>query len=107
MKIAHLCEAAAVKLVPHNPLGPVSSAAAAHLAAAVENFAVLEMCFVPGTYLQDVFPRQLEMAGGDAVLGDAPGLGVELDEAALAGNPWEPGGWYPELRRPDGAFTNW
>ena len=47
MKVAGWSEAHYVDLMPHNPLGPVCTAASVHLAAAVPNFAWLETR-VPG-----------------------------------------------------------
>ncbi len=42
MKVAGWCEAHYIDLMPHNPLGPICTAATVHLAAAVPNFAWLE-----------------------------------------------------------------
>ena len=39
MKVAGWCEAHYIDLMPHNPLGPISTAANLHLAAAVPNYA--------------------------------------------------------------------
>ena len=41
-QISCRCEAHYIDLMPHNPLGPVSTAACIHLGAAVPNFAYLE-----------------------------------------------------------------
>ena len=35
-----------------------------------------------------------------------PGLGIEFDEEAALANPYREVD-APQLRRPDGAFTNW
>lgn len=42
-KIAAIAEAHGAQLVPHNPLSPISTAACLQIAAAVENFAILEL----------------------------------------------------------------
>ncbi|HLN12778.1 MAG TPA: mandelate racemase/muconate lactonizing enzyme family protein, partial [bacterium] len=42
VKVAGWCEAHYIDLMPHNPLGPVCTAATVHLAAAIPNFAWLE-----------------------------------------------------------------
>ena len=42
MKVASLAESHYIDLMPHNPLGPICTAATVHLAAAVPNFAWLE-----------------------------------------------------------------
>ena len=41
-KVAGWCEAHYIDVMPHNPLGPVTTAATIHLAAAIPNFAQLE-----------------------------------------------------------------
>jgi galactonate dehydratase len=110
MKVAGWSEAHYVDLMPHNPLGPVCTAATVHMAAAVANFAWLECRTSPAEALgfddRAVFPQQVVMQGPDYVVPDTPGLGVEVDEVALTREPfrfWEP----PHLRRRDGSFTNW
>ncbi len=42
-KIANIAEAYGIKIVPHNPYSPVSSAACAHVCASVSNVAVMEL----------------------------------------------------------------
>ena len=50
-----------IDMMPHNPLGPVSTAASIHFAAAVPNFAWLEDNFDPnnlhGQWDKTVFPK--------------------------------------------------
>ena len=43
MKVASLAEAHYIDLMPHNPLGPICTAATVHLAAAVPNFSWMEI----------------------------------------------------------------
>ncbi|HZP19816.1 MAG TPA: mandelate racemase/muconate lactonizing enzyme family protein [Bauldia sp.] len=109
MKVAGLAEAHYVDLMPHNPLGPICTAASVHLGAAVPNFAWLECRSSPvekaGFDAREVFPVQVRLDGAAYVVPDAPGLGVEVNEKALT-EPlrfWEP----PHLRRRDGSYTNW
>ena len=110
MKIAGWSEAHYVDLMPHNPLGPVCTAASVHMAAAVPNFAWLECRSTPTEALgfddREFFPVQLELDGAEYVVPDGPGLGVEVDEARVARAAfrfWEA----PHLRRRDGSYTNW
>lgn len=105
-KIAGWCETHYIDLAPHNPLGPVSTAACLHLDLAVPNFGVQELPRVPGTYLNDVFPVQMEWRDGYLMRPERPGLGVAFDEEAAKAHPFRMG-QAPLLRRPDGAFTNW
>jgi galactonate dehydratase len=111
MKVAGWSEAHYVDMMPHNPLGPICTAATIHFAAAVPNFAWLETRASPGElYLgfddAGIFTAQPRLNGAVFDVGDAPGLGVEVDEAAIAKQSfkfWEA----PHLRRTDGSITNW
>jgi galactonate dehydratase len=110
MKVAGWCEAHYIDLMPHNPLGAVCMAATVQLAAAVPNFAWLEMRVSPteqsGRYDPEWFPVQPKLEGSHLVVPDMPGLGVEFNEELAAKHPlrlWEA----PHLCRRDGSHTNW
>lgn len=111
MKVAAMSEAHYVDLMPHNPLGPVCTAATIHMAAAVPNFSWLECRASPvETHLgfdnSEVFPVQPRLEGAFYPVSDTPGLGVEVDEARLTRDPFRP--WEaPHLVRRDGSYTNW
>ncbi len=105
-KIAGWCETHYIRMAPHNPLGPVSTAACLHLDLAVSNFGVQELARVPGTVLPEVFPVQVPFADGHLLQPERPGLGVEFDEEAARALEYVPG-HSPRLRREDGSFTNW
>ncbi len=109
MKVAGWSEAHYVDLMPHNPLGPVCTAATVHFAAAVPNFAWLETR-APERALgfdnSEFFPVQPQLEDAVYPVSDAPGLGVEVNEDLLARQSfkfWEA----PHLRRNDGSVTNW
>ena len=107
LKIAGWCEAHSIAVAPHNPLGPVSTAACLHLDLAVGNFAVQECARVPGQVLPDLFPVQVPFEKGHLLPPARPGLGVEFDESQVPNFPPIPHGNCPRLHRPDGSFTNW
>ena len=107
LKIARWAETHHIQIAPHNPLGPVSSAAGAHLTLAAANAGVLEMAREPGTSLGDVFPQQTPFECGHALPTDQPGWGISFDPSAAAAYPEPQHGFAPILRRRDGAFTNW
>ncbi len=107
LKIARWAETHHIQIAPHNPLGPVSSAAGAQLTLAASNAGVLEMAREPGTALEDVFPLQTPFEAGHALPTDRPGWGIEFDPQAASAYPTPSTGWAPMLKRPDGAFTNW
>ncbi len=106
-KVAGWCEAHYIDVMPHNPLGPVTTAASIHYGAATNNFAQLEYIHdIADAYPRDLFPTLHEIAGDSFPLPTAPGLGVTFDEDAAARyafDPWEA----PHWRRRDGAVTNW
>ena len=110
IKIAALAEAHYIDLMPHNPLGPICTAATAHLCAAVPNLAWLEVRVSPTEQLgfldSDWFPTQLRQDEHRLWVSDAPGLGVEFNEERAARTEfryWEA----PHLQRRDGSVTNW
>jgi galactonate dehydratase len=106
-KIAGWCEAHYIDVMPHNPLGPVCTAATIHLAASISNFAQQEYLeSYLGRFPRDLFPTFPDLAGDYFPLPTAPGLGVTFDESLMetyAFEPWNPPMW----RRRDGSHTNW
>lgn len=78
-KVAAMAEANYVKIVPHNPLGPVSTAACLQLDAAIPNFAIQEF---PSFYHQgnesELTKEPFKEDGGYIVIPDRPGIGIEL-----------------------------
>ena len=109
MKVASLAEVHYIDLMPHNPLGTICTAATIHLAAAVPNFAWLEIRESPtertGRYDTDLFPVQPQAEGSRFPVPESPGLGVEFNEELALANPAEIGQG-PFLRRRDGSITN-
>lgn len=105
-KIAGWCETHSIQLAPHNPLGPVSTAACLHVDLSTPNFGVQELGRPTGVILPDVFPVQMEWSNGYLMPPTRPGLGMVFDEEAARRYSFEQG-YGPLLRRDDGAFTNW
>ncbi len=116
MKVAGWAEAHYIDLMPHNPLGPVCTAATIHLAAAVPNFAWLEVraTQTENLYYGDtgvdeaaaLFPVRPHLVGNAFPVPTTPGLGVELDEALAQSQMWR--FWEaPHWRRGDGSVQNW
>jgi galactonate dehydratase len=110
LKVAGWAEAHYIDLMPHNPLGPICTAATVHLAAAVPNFAWLEIFTSPTGQLgfddTGLFSTQLKLVGDRIPVPDGPGLGVEFDEVLAQRQEfrfWEA----PHLHRLDGSYTNW
>ena len=82
MKIAALADTYRCALAPHNPAGPVSTAAAAHVAMAAPNFTILEFC-PDEPRRSDVLREPWPYDGDRLAVPGRPGLGVELDIDAM------------------------
>jgi galactonate dehydratase len=104
-KVAGWCETHYVEQVPHNPLGPVATAACLHFDLATPLFAVQELTWRPGV-LADVVRTDMRLEGGNLWSGGTPGLGVELDEQAAAAHPFKQPG-LRILHREDGSVSDW
>ena len=86
-------------------LSPVTMSAALHFASWVPNFGIQEyMRHTPET--EAVFPTDYRFADGALTIGDAPGLGVEIDEKLAQRYPYEPK-QLPVARLQDGTMWNW
>jgi galactonate dehydratase len=113
-RIAALAEAHDVSLAPHCPLGPIALAASLQLAFATPNFLIEEhsigIHYNQGSELLDylVEPAMFRFVDGHAAMPAGPGLGIEIDEAAVrraaeTGHRWR----NPVWRGPDGSFREW
>ena len=87
-KLAAWAEAYYVLIAPHNVGGPVSTAAALHLAACTPNFKIQEhFNDFAEAYVKEAAPGNPEIEDGYFALPSGPGLGVTLDEDVVAANP--------------------
>jgi mannonate dehydratase len=86
-------------------LSPVSFAAALHLDMAIPNFGIQEYMGHLDPW-QEVFTVGYSMSDGLMHPGDAPGLGVELDERAAARYPYR-AQYLPVNRLTDGSMWDW
>jgi galactonate dehydratase len=101
--IAGMAEAYYAAIAPHNPLGPISLAAGVQLAASIPNFLCQEQVTLGEGYLKQPFV----LRDGYLDLPTAPGLGVELDENALADkidHDWKN---REEYDKDDGSVVDW
>lgn len=86
-------------------LSPVTMAAALHLGLAIHNFGIQE--HMPHSALTDeVFPHAYQFEAGYMYPGDAPGLGVEINEELAAEYPYQRA-YLPVARKLDGTLTDW
>lgn len=107
-KIAAMAAVSDVAVAPHCSVGPVALAAALHLGVSTPNLLVQEAFTefdVP--WRQDLVVGPNPLRRGGFVLSDAPGLGVELNDEAIAAHPyvenpfpslWD-GNWMTDFRQ--------
>ena len=106
-KIASLAELYHVRTGSHGAtdLSPVSMAAALHFDLSVHNFGIQE--YMRHTDETDrVFPHAYTFREGTMYPGDAPGLGVDIDEKLAASYPYDPA-YLPVARKLDGTMHSW
>ena len=113
-RIAALAETWDVALAPHCPLGPIALAASLQVDFATPNFLIQEaslgMHYNGGVELLEylVDPSVFAVRDGAIARPTAPGLGIEIDEAAVRdaaarGHRWR----NPVWRHADGALAEW
>ena len=115
MKVAAMCEAHYIEMMPHLAISPIQTATIIHFAAAVPNFAWMEdrhrdsRALVEGkrsSYCppdSNLYPTHLEPDGVSWPVPTGPGLGVEINEEMLEA-PYELSPETPTRRR-DGSLT--
>jgi mannonate dehydratase len=106
-KIASLAEIYQVRTGSHGAtdLSPVCMAAALHFDLSVYNFGIQEyMRHSPET--DKVFPHSYSFESGRMHPGEAPGLGVDIDETLAAKYPYQRA-YLPVNRKLDGTMHNW
>jgi mannonate dehydratase len=106
-KIASLAELYHVRTGSHGAtdLSPVAMAAALHFDLSVHNFGIQE-CMQHSADTDRVFPHAYTLAQGAMHPGDAPGLGVDIDETLALRFPYDPA-YLPVNRKGDGTMHSW
>lgn len=109
MKVAAMAETHYIDVMPHDPLGPVCTAATLQMSAVVPNFSWYEVPPYGRIETADIgsfFENAPTPDAGFFQISDLPGHGVIVNEEALKANAfkfWEA----PRMQKPDGSFTNW
>ena len=106
-KIANLAEMFQVRTGSHGAtdLSPVCMGAALHFDLSVHNFGIQE--YMPHTRETDkVFPHAYSFKGGVMHPGEAPGIGVDIDEKLAAQYPYQRA-YLPVNRKLDGTMHSW
>ncbi len=107
-KVAAIAEASDVLIIPHNPLGPVSTAACLQICASIPNLGIQEL---PGFCLNGAEDRMvkepLRFKDGFMEIPEAPGIGVELADDAEELYPAKERGSNTAFRYFDGSVKDW
>lgn len=107
-KIAAMAEANDVLIIPHNPLGPVSTAACLQICASIPNLGIQEL---PGFCIngaEDAMVKNpLKFKEGFLEIPEGPGIGIELAENAAELYPANERGSNHAFRYFDGSVKDW
>lgn len=114
-RIAKMAEAYDIALAPHCPLGPIALAASVHIDATSSNFAIQEMPLgihynVGGSDLTSYHtnPEVWQVTDGYIQLMTGPGLGIDIDEAAVRAASVQTKAWRsPHFVGPGGEIREW
>lgn len=114
-RIAAMAETYDVAFAPHCPIGPIALAACLHLAAATPNFVIQEVSMgihynAASADLTALMrnPDLFAIERGSIAVPERPGLGVEIDEAAVRAMAATPHRWRnPAWRGPHGELREW
>jgi galactonate dehydratase len=103
-KIAAIAEAAFVGIFPHLMGSPVNVAAFLHLDASIPNYVLMESHLFADAF-NDLVDQPVRRQGGYILVSDQPGIGLEINEAALHKYPYKQvkiAGYY----QADGSVTH-
>lgn len=107
-KICAAAEANDVLVIPHNPLGPVSTAACLQICASIPNLGIQEL---PGFCIngaEDKMVKEpLRFKDGCILIPEGPGIGIELADDAAGLYPANERGSNAAKRAFDGSVKDW
>jgi galactonate dehydratase len=105
-KIASMAETYYVGVAPHNPLGPIATAASIQFAACTPNFLIQESLRSDVPWRNEVVNDPILVQDGYVVPSERPGLGVDVNEKEAAKYPFQ----QEDLARywhEDGSVADW
>ena len=107
-RIAAMAECYRIAIAPHNPQGPVSTAASLAFGFATPSYIICEAVHADVPWRYDVVSESytVNKNGRTVKPWHAPGLGIEIDESEVAKHPFE----QEVLQRvfyPDGSVGDW
>ena len=82
-RIGAMADAAGVMVAPHNPSGPVSTAASVHACAGMRNANFVELQYGEVPWRGELLTPPERFVTGQIAVSDRPGLGIALNDNAL------------------------
>jgi galactonate dehydratase len=79
-RIAALAKLDGVAVAPHNPSGPISTAASVQICAGMENFRLLELQWGEISWRSELITPEERFESGSIRVPDRPGFGIQLNE---------------------------
>ncbi|MBI3852888.1 MAG: galactonate dehydratase [Verrucomicrobia bacterium] len=107
-RIAAMAEAYRVALAPHNPQGPVSTAASLEFGFATPSYIICESVHSDVPWRQDLVSERftVETKGRLVRPSPRPGLGIEINESEVKNHPFQQEALQRVLHR-DGSVGDW
>ena len=103
-KIAAIAEVYNAEMAPHLYAGPVEWAANLHLATAIPNLLIAETIETP--FHDALIKSSIRVDNGYVELSDAPGLGIDVDEALARAHPYQGDGLHLEMQEAPCDYQN-
>ena len=101
-KMAAIAETYYVSLAPHNPSGPVATAATLSIAASTPIFRILELFVTDVTWRREISDEKIVFHDGLIDIPEGEGLSITLNEEGCAAHPFQS----VDLRHYKGSLTN-
>ena len=102
-KVAAMAEGFNVQMAPHLYAGPVEWAANLHFATSIPNLLIAETIETP--FHDALIGGTIRVEDGFVSLSDAPGLGIEVDEALARAHPYTGTGLHLEMQEDPCSYT--
>ena len=97
-----MAESFHIRMAPHHFLGPITTMALVHIAAATPNWDVNEFNPEVGTFKEQIVTNLAGVKDGYFQLPEAPGLGTDIVDAEIGKHPRSPSAGETAIR-PDGS----
>ena len=95
-KLAAIAEVFNAQMAPHLYAGPIEWAANIHLAASIPNLLIIET--IETKFHSDLIKGSIQVENGFVQAPQAPGLGIEVDEALARAHPFDGEGLHLQMQ---------